>query len=184
MGTRKKVGFLTGRLIVLAYITGAVIFFTLAAVADYAFHLILATPALEELTQNIYIPRRLVSSSVFAVFIFILYWAIPVKSPRWYRAAFTALIVAGAWTLIQKLGANITVAVTRRSAIYGALTAGALFLSWMYFFSLLTLFGATVLDSWDRLRPRAIPPAPPPAEEPPEPPPAQESSEPPAAPEQ
>lgn len=155
MGTRKKVGFLTGRLIVLAYITGAVIFFAFAAVADYAFHLMLATPALEEFTRNIHIPRRLVSSGVFALFIFILYWTIPVKAPRWYRALFIAVVVAVAWTLIQKLGARITVAVTRRSAIYGALTAGALFLSWMYLFALLTLFGATVLDSWDRLRPRA-----------------------------
>jgi membrane protein len=175
MGTRKKVGFLTGRLIVLAYITGAMIFFTLAAVADYAFHLILATPTLEEFSRSVYIPRRLFSLGAFTVFMFILYWTIPVKAPKWYRAAFVALAVSAAWTLLQKLGANITVAVTRRSAIYGALTAGALFLSWMYFFSLLTLLGATILDSWDRLRPKprerlaaagADPEPPPPGTEP------------------
>jgi len=154
MGTRKKVGFLTGRLLVLAYITGAMIFFTLAAVADYAFQIILATPALADFTRAVYIPRRLFSTGAFTLFMFILYWTIPVKAPKWYRAVLVALVVSAAWALLQRLGANITVAVTRRSAIYGALTAGALFLTWMYMFALLTLAGATILDSWDRLRPK------------------------------
>ena len=52
MGTRKKVGFLTGRLLVLAYITGAMIFFTVAAVADHVFQLILAAPGLAEFTEG------------------------------------------------------------------------------------------------------------------------------------
>jgi len=155
MGTRKKVGFLTGRLLFLAYVTGAMVFFSLAAVADYVFHLILAAPALADFSDQIHIPRRLFAMSAFAVFMFILYFTIPVKTPRWYRAVVVALAVAGVWTVLQKLGVTVTVYISRRHAIYGALAGGALFLTWMYLLALILLLGATVLDSWARLRPKS-----------------------------
>lgn len=151
MGTRKKVGFLTGRLLSLAYITGAMVFFTLAAVADYSFHLMLAAPALAEFTETIHVPRRLFATGAFTIFIFVLYMTIPVRTPKVLRAVIVALVVAGIWTMLQKAGATATIHISRRHAVYGALAGGALFLTWMYLLALLLLLGATVLDTWARL---------------------------------
>jgi YihY family inner membrane protein len=151
MGTRKKVGFLTGRLLFLAYVMGAIVFFSLAGVADYLFHLMLATPALSEFSQKIHIPRRLVAMVAFALFMFILYITIPVRTPKVTRAVVVALVVAGVWAVLQKLGASVTVYISRRHAVYGALAGAALFLTWMYLLALLILLGATVLDTWARL---------------------------------
>jgi len=152
MGTRKKVGFLTGRLIFLAYVTGAVVFFSLAAVSDYLFHLVLAAPALHAIADYVYIPRRTVAIVAFAVFIFILYMTIPVRTPRAYRAGVISIAVAGVWAVLQKLGASITVHISQRHAIYGALAGGTVFLTWMYLLALIVLLGATILDVWARRR--------------------------------
>jgi len=150
MGTRKKVGFLTGRLLFLAYITGAIVFFALSAVADYALHLVLATPSLAEFSARIPIPRRALSMLAFAVFMFVLYITIPVKTPRLVRALVVALVISGVWALLQKLGASVTIMISRRHAVYGALAGSALFLTWMYLLAILILLGATILDVWDR----------------------------------
>ncbi len=157
MGTRKKVGFLTGRLILLAYVTGAVLFFALAAVADYVVHLALAAPALHDVVERVHLPRRAFSGAAFALFLFIVYVTIPVRTPRPARAAIVAVVVAALWTLLQKLGARVTVGITRRHALYGALAGGAVFLTWMYLLALLMLLGATVLDTWQRHVLRAAP---------------------------
>lgn len=150
MGTRKKVGFLKGRLIFLAYLVGAVLFFSLAAVADYLFQLILATPALEDFVAHIHIPRRTVSMAAFFIFLLILYFVVPVRTPRAVRAIAVALGISVVWAILQHLGATITVYISRRHAIYGALAGGALFLTWMYLLAMLILMGATILDVWAR----------------------------------
>jgi YihY family inner membrane protein len=150
MGTRKKVGFLKGRLVFLAYLLGAITFFSLAAVADYLFKLMMAAPALAEFAQRIYIPRRTVSMASFFVFLLILYMLVPVRTPRFARAVAVALGASAIWALLQYLGAEITVYVSRRRAIYGALAGGALFLWWMYLLASIILVGGTVLDVWQR----------------------------------
>lgn len=148
MGTRKKVGFLKGRLIFLAYLTGAIIFFSLAAVTEYLFHLIIALPALEGVIE---IPRRAFSMGAFAVFLAVLYMLIPVKTPRLYRAVLVALVIAGIWAVLQVIGTSLTVNISRRHAIYGALAGGTVFLTWMYLLASMILLGGTVLETWDRL---------------------------------
>ena len=148
MGTRKKIGFLKGRLLVLAYITGAIVFFTLASVADYLIQLVLATPKLAQIGEIVHFPRRAFSMLAFAVFLFIVYIAIPVRPPRVTRAATAALAVAAVWAVLQKLGADMTVYISRRHAVYGALAGGALFLTWMYLLANLILCGATALSAW------------------------------------
>jgi uncharacterized BrkB/YihY/UPF0761 family membrane protein len=70
------------------------------------------------------------------------------------RALVVAFVVAAIWTVLQKLGATVTVYISRRHAVYGALAGAALFLTWMYLLALLILLGATVLDTWARLRSR------------------------------
>jgi YihY family inner membrane protein len=150
MGTRKKVGFLKGRLIFLAYLVGAVLFFSLAAVADYVFQLMLAAPALADFVANIHIPRRTVSMAAFFVFLLILYTVVPVRTPRPIRAIVVALAISLVWAILQTLGTKITVYISRRHAVYGALAGGALFLSWMYLLAMLILMGATILDVWAR----------------------------------
>jgi len=150
MGTRKKVGFLKGRLIFLAYVTGAILFFSIAAVADHMIQLVLAAPALEELVAYLNIPRRAFSMGVFAIFLFVLYATIPARPPKIIRGFIMALIVAAIWGYLQKMGASLTVSVTRRHAIYGALAGGTVFLTWMYLLALLILLGATILDVWER----------------------------------
>lgn len=128
MGTRNKVGFLKGRLLVLAYITGAIVFFALAAVADYVFRLALAAPALAHLSDYINIPRRTTAAAAFTLFIFVLYVTIPVKPPKWQRCAVVALAVAFVWAVLQEAGVSVTVYISRRHAVYGALAGAALFL--------------------------------------------------------
>ncbi len=150
MGTRKKVGFLKGRLMFLAYLVGAILFFSLAAVADYLIHLMLATPALENFVDNIHIPRRTFSMAAFFVFLLILYTLIPVRTPKFVRAVAVALGISLVWALLQHLGATVTVYISRRHAVYGALAGGALFLTWMYLLAILILVGAVILDVWDR----------------------------------
>jgi len=150
MGTRTKVGFLKGRLLFLAYVVGAVLFFSLAAVADYMFQLMLATPALAEFVTKIHVPRRTVSMGSFSLFLFIIYMLFPVRTPKATRAVVMALLIATVWAALQHAGAKITVYISRRHAVYGALAGGALFLTWMYLLAMLILMGATVLDVWQR----------------------------------
>jgi membrane protein len=157
MGARKKVGFLKGRLIFLAYVAGAVIFFSLAAVADYLFKLMMAAPALADFAETIHIPRRTVSMASFFVFLFILYELVPVRTPRWVRAVAVAMGISSVWALLQYLGAEVTVYVSRRHAVYGALAGAALFLTWMYLLAVLILLGGTILDVWQR-RAAPLPP--------------------------
>jgi uncharacterized BrkB/YihY/UPF0761 family membrane protein len=66
------------------------------------------------------------------------------------RAIIVALVVAAAWAFLQKLGASVTIAISRRHAVYGALAGGALFLTWMYLLAMFILLGALVLDVWAR----------------------------------
>jgi len=148
MGERKKVGFLKGRLVFAAYVTGAVIYFSLAAVANYAFELALASPGLASL--NAHIPRRAWSMAAMALFLFILYMTVTVRTPAFHRALLVSFGVAGIWAGLQKAGAVLTVYISRRHAIYGALAGGTVFLTWMYLFALTILIGATVLDVWER----------------------------------
>jgi membrane protein len=157
MGTRKKVGFLKGRLIFLAYLGGAILFFSIAAVADYVVQIILAAPALETFSAYVHIPRRAYSMAAFSVFILILYVTVPVRTPKILRAAVVALGVSVVWALVQKLGASVTVYITRRHAIYGALAGGTVFLTWMYLLAMLILLGATVLELWERAAGRRKP---------------------------
>ncbi len=150
MGSRRKVGFLHRRLLTLAYVMGAMLFFSVAAVGDYAFQLLLAAPGLQELTSVIHIPRRAFSTGSFTVFLLILYLSIPARRPQLLRAVIVAIGVAAGWALLQKLGATVTVYISRRHAVYGALAGGALFLTWMYLLALFILLGALILDVWSR----------------------------------
>jgi membrane protein len=150
MGARRKVGFFRRRLNTLAYVMGAMLFFSVAAVGDYAFQLLLAAPGLRELAAEVHVPRRAFSMGAFAVFLLILYLSIPARRPQIWRAVAMALIVAGAWAILQKLGATVTIYISRRHAVYGALAGGALFLTWMYLLATLILLGALALDVWAR----------------------------------
>jgi membrane protein len=150
MGSRRKVGFLHRRLLTLAYVMGAMLFFSVAAVGDYAFQLLLAAPGLQELTSLFHIPRRAFSIGSFAVFLLILYLSIPARRPQLLRAVIVAVTVAAGWAFLQKLGATVTIYISRRHAVYGALAGGALFLTWMYLLALFILLGALLLDVWAR----------------------------------
>ncbi len=150
MGTKKRMGFIKGRLIFMAYVFGAVVFFALGAVADYAINLMLAEPVFEPITRSI--PRRAFSMAGIWGFLFILYMTFPVKTPKWHRALLTSLVVTILWAYMQKMGAELTIYFSRRHAIYGALAGGTLFLTWMYVYALLILMGATVLDVWRRMK--------------------------------
>ncbi|HET6349559.1 MAG TPA: YihY/virulence factor BrkB family protein [Candidatus Krumholzibacteria bacterium] len=150
MGARRKASFLRKRLNTLGYVMGAMLFFSVAAVGDYAFQLLLAAPGLRELAANFYLPRRAFSMGAFAVFLLILYLSIPARRPQIWRAVTVALIVAGLWAILQKLGATVTIYISRRHAVYGALAGGALFLTWMYLLATLILIGALALDVWAR----------------------------------
>ncbi|MDH4037216.1 MAG: YihY/virulence factor BrkB family protein [Candidatus Krumholzibacteria bacterium] len=150
MGSRRKVGFLHRRLLTLAYVMGAMLFFSVAAVGDYAFQLLLAAPGLQELTSLIHVPRRAFSTGSFTVFLLILYLSIPARRPQLLRAVIVAVLVAAGWALLQKLGATVTIYISRRHAVYGALAGGALFLTWMYLLALFILLGALMLDVWSR----------------------------------
>lgn len=150
MGSRRKASFLRKRLNTIFYVMGAMLFFSVAAVGDYTFQLLLAAPGLKNLAASIHIPRRAFSMGAFAVFLLILYLSIPARRPQIVRAITMALIVAGAWAILQKLGATVTIYISRRHAVYGALAGGALFLTWMYLLATLILLGALALDVWAR----------------------------------
>ena len=150
MGSRRKVGFLKRRLLTLGYVMGAMLFFSVAAVGDYAFQLLVAAPGLSDLAQTFHIPRRAFSMGAFAVFLLILYLSIPARRPRLLRAIVVAIVVAAVWAVFQKLGASVTVYISRRHAVYGALAGGALFLTWMYLLAMFILVGALALDVWAR----------------------------------
>ncbi|MDH4337207.1 MAG: YihY/virulence factor BrkB family protein [Candidatus Krumholzibacteria bacterium] len=126
------------------------LFFSVAAVGDYAFQLLLAAPGLQELTSLIHVPRRAFSTGSFTVFLLILYLSIPARRPQLLRAVIVAVLVAAGWALLQKLGATVTIYISRRHAVYGALAGGALFLTWMYLLALFILLGALMLDVWSR----------------------------------
>jgi membrane protein len=148
MGTKKKVGFLTGRIISLAYVVGAILFFSMAAVAGYSLNLFGTLPFFQEHPALVAIPGRYFSVWVFALFLVALYMTLPVKTPRLMQAIVIALAVTGAWTILQELGVYVTAGITRRQAIYGALAGAAVFLTWMYVLALLILLGARILDFW------------------------------------
>jgi membrane protein len=150
MGTAKRMGFLKGRLIFMAYVFGAIVFLSLGAVADYAVGIVISVPAFEPVSQ--YIPRRTFSMIGISLFVFVLYMAVPVRTPKWYRAVLVAFAVAGVWAYLQRIGASLTVSITKKHAIYGALAGGTVFLTWMYMFALIVLMGGTVLDVWRRMR--------------------------------
>ena len=150
MGARRKASFIRRRLNTLAYVMGAMLFFSVAAVGDYAFQLLLAAPGLSDLAAAVHIPRRAFSMGAFAVFLLILYLSIPARRPQIWRALVVALIVAFAWAVLQRLGATVTVYISRRHAVYGALAGGALFLTWMYLLATFILLGALALDVWAR----------------------------------
>jgi membrane protein len=149
MGTTKRISFIKGRLLFMAYVFGAVAFLALGAMADYTLNLLLAAPKFDPVAS--YIPRRAFSMGGVALFLFILYITIPVKTPKWYRALIVALVVAAVWAYIKQMGASLTVYISRRHAIYGALAGGTVFLTWMYLWSMMILMGATILDVWRRM---------------------------------
>ena len=148
MGTRKKVGFLTGRIISLAYVVGAILFFSIAAGASYSLKLFAALPVFQEYPALVEMPGRYFSIWVFAVFLLALYMTFPVKPPKFLHAVVVALMVTFVWATLQKLGTYITAGITRRQAIYGALAGAAVFLTWMYLLAFLILLGARILDFW------------------------------------
>ncbi|MDH3215875.1 MAG: YihY/virulence factor BrkB family protein [Candidatus Krumholzibacteria bacterium] len=148
MGTKKKVGFLAGRVISLAYILGAILFFSIAAGASYSLKLFAALPFFQQHPALVDVPGRYVSIWVFAIFLLALYMLLPVRTPKFVHAVVIALAVTGAWSVLQQLGTYITAGITRRQAIYGALAGAAVFLTWMYLLALLILLGARILDFW------------------------------------
>ncbi|MEE9268776.1 MAG: YihY/virulence factor BrkB family protein [Candidatus Krumholzibacteria bacterium] len=150
MGTKKKVGFLTGRVISFAYVVGAITFFSVAAAAGYTLDLFGELPFFQEHPALVSFFGRYFSEWVFAVFLLVLYLTLPVKTPRFFHAVVIALAVTGAWAGLQKLGTFITAGIVRRQAIYGALAGAAVFLTWMYVLALLILLGARILDFWHR----------------------------------
>lgn len=156
MGTRKKIGFLKGRILSLAYIVGAIVFFSMSAAAGYGVNLLGTLPVFQKNPALLEFVGRYFSSWVFALFLFILYMTLPTKTPKLLRAAVIALAVAGAWSLLQRLGTIVTAGLSRRQAIYGALGGTAVFLTWMYLLAFLILLGARILDFW-RGTPRAAP---------------------------
>jgi membrane protein len=148
MGTRKKIGFFKGRILSLAYILGAILFFSVAAAAGYSLNLLEAIPAFQRNPALLQLAGKAFSAWVFAVFLFILYMTLPVKTPSALHAAVIALGVTGAWTILQRLGTFVTAGLSRRQALYGALGGTAVFLTWMYLLAFLILLGARVLDFW------------------------------------
>jgi membrane protein len=148
MGTKKKVGFLAGRVISLAYMAGAILFFSIAAGAGYTLKLFAALPFFQQHPALVEVPGRYLSVWVFAIFLLALYMLLPVKTPRFAQAVVMALAVTGAWAVLQRLGTYITAGIAKRQAIYGALAGAAVFLTWMYLLALLILLGARILDFW------------------------------------
>jgi len=150
MGRAKRMSYLKGRLVFMAYVFGTIVFLSLGAVASYVVSIFLAAPAFEPITDHI--PRRAFSLMGIWLFVFILYMTVPVQTPKWYRALIVAFAVGGVWGYLQKIGASLTVSISSKHAIYGALAGGTVFLTWMYMFAMIILMGATVLDVWRRMR--------------------------------
>ena len=148
MGTKKKVGFLTGRILSLAYVIGAILFFSIAAGAGYTLKLFAALPFFQEHPTLVEMPGRYFSMWVFGVFLLALYMTLPVKTPKFIRAVVVVVIVTAGWSVLQRLGTYITAGITRRQAIYGALAGAAVFVTWMYLLAFLILLGARILDFW------------------------------------
>ncbi len=148
MGTRKKIGFLKGRILSLAYMVGAVLFFSVAAAAGYSLNLLEALPVFQKNPALVEFAGRFFSAWMFAVFLLILYMTLPVKTPKLLHAAIISLAVTGAWSTLQRLGTFVTAGLSRRQAIYGALGGTAVFLTWMYLLAFLILLGARILDFW------------------------------------
>jgi uncharacterized BrkB/YihY/UPF0761 family membrane protein len=148
MGTRKKIGFFKGRILSLAYIVGAILFFSVAAAAGYSLNLLEAVPTFQRNPALLQLAGKAFSAWVFAVFLFIIYMTLPVKTPSMLHAAVISLGVTGAWTILQRLGTFLTAGLSRRQALYGALGGTAVFLTWMYFLAFLILLGARILDFW------------------------------------
>lgn len=148
MGSKKKVGFLTGRIISLAYVVVAILFFSMAAAAGYTLKLFSQLSVFQNHPLLIELSSRYFSTWVFAVFLLALYMTLPVKTPRLWHAIVISLAVTWAWTSLQQLGTIITAGITRRQAIYGALAGAAVFLTWMYLLAMLILLGARILDFW------------------------------------
>ena len=146
MGTRKKVGFLTGRVISLAYVVGGILFFSMAAGASYTLKLFAALPFFQKHPGLVEMPGRYFSVWVFAVFLFALYMTLPVRQPKFLHALIVAVAVTCVWSILQKLGTYITAGITRRQAVYGALAGAAVFLTWMYLLAFVILLGARILD--------------------------------------
>jgi membrane protein len=156
MGTTKRMGYLKGRLVFMAYVFGTIAFLSLGAVADYAVNIVISVPAFDPVASHI--PRRAVSLAGIWLFVFILYMTFPVRTPKWHRALSVAFVVAAAWGYLQRIGASLTVSISQKHAIYGALAGGTVFLTWMYMLALIVLMGATILDVWRRMR--SVPPEP------------------------
>ena len=148
MGTRKKIGFFKGRILSLAYIIGAMLFFSVAAAAGYSLNLLEALPVFQKNPALLQLAGTFLPAWVFAIFLFILYMTLPVKTPTALHAAVISLGVTGAWTVLQRLGTFVTAGLSRRQAIYGALGGTAVFLTWMYLLAFLILLGARILDFW------------------------------------
>ncbi len=148
MGTKKKVGFFTGRIISFAYIVGAILFFSVSAVAGYSIKLFATLPIFQKNPALIEITGKYFSVWVFAIFLLVLYMTLPVKPPKLFHAVVISLAVTGSWSVLQQLGTLITAGLSRRQAIYGALGGAAVFLTWMYLLAILILLGARILDFW------------------------------------
>jgi membrane protein len=148
MGAKRKVNFLKGRVISFLYVVGGTLFFSLAAAAGYGMNLLKSSPTFQQHPALLDLTDNYFSVWVFSIFLVGLYMILTVKTPKLYKAIIVALAVAGAWTIVQKLGTFITAGITRRQAIYGALAGAAVFLTWMYLLALLILLGARILDFW------------------------------------
>lgn len=157
MGARKKVGFLKGRILSLAYIVGAMLFFSVAAVAGYSLNLLETLPVFQKNPAVIPFVGKYFSAWVFAVFLFILYMTLPVKTPKAAYAVVISLAVTGGWTVLQQFGTYVTAGLSKRQMLYGAVGGAAVFLTWMYLLAFLILLGARILDFW-RVSPRKPPP--------------------------
>lgn len=151
MGTRKKIGFLHGRMLSFAYVIGAILFFSTAAAAGYGIKLFGTLSFFREHPVIMELSGKYFSVWVFGIFLLAVYLLLPARSPKFLHAIVIAIIVTAAWSILQKLGAYITAGITRRQAIYGALAGAAVFLTWMYLLAMLILLGARILDLWRTL---------------------------------
>ncbi|MBP2680205.1 MAG: putative YihY family protein [Candidatus Krumholzibacteriota bacterium] len=156
MGTRKKIGFFKGRILSLAYILGAILFFSVAAAAGYSLNLLETIPTFQRNPELLQLAGRAFSAWMFALFLFIIYMTLPVKTPSMLHAAVISLGVTGAWTIMQRLGTYLTAGLSRRQALYGALGGAAMFLTWMYFLAFLILLGARILDFWKEAKEKPV----------------------------